>query len=979
MQTLNLSVNQLTELPSGIFNSLTSLTTLSLSDNQLTASMVPAGIFNSLSALGSLDLSLNQLTELPAGIFNSLTNLTTLDLCDNQLTASMVPAGIFNSLTNLTTLGLCDNQLTELPAGIFSGLEMLTGVTVAGNATNPLPLTVTIQETGSGMAVIEVAAGVPFTSVTATLSITGGTFSGENATTSVTLSTGQTRSSPFAFTVDEPTMTTPVPEAMIRITDTASDPTNILTGFTDPTGYSGFTLASGPALTRQMGICDRTMAVQTAILTRIGGGITCTMVTAAQLAGITGTLPLSGQSLATLMSDDFDGLSGLEILNLSDNMLESLPEGVFSELSALTSLDVSDNMLESLLEGVFSDLMALQTLRLNGNRLTMLPEGVFAGLTSLMGVDVSGNNTADGRLTFAFNLEKTEEGGDSFVVKVAQGAPTDLTVNITVEGGTVMDMNDDTITEIMIPTGMTESAVITVEPDSGAMEVTVTLMNATTITPFNNGIGYSGFNFTIVASDEDSTFIFEALERLERVGESILPAVSRELISGVQNIVSARIGRLTTNPVIGQPTAQVAGQSTLSDLLTFTAQTFDRVHNQDQSFAMETLLQETSFALSVNGEEETSRTGLQSIAVWGSADYQNVSGGDTVSWDGSIISLHIGSDIKVTDEVLGGVSVSWSQGMFDYKDSTMRRSQEGEYEVDLWSVHPYGGWMPLPWLNLWVVGGYGFGEVTIKDEGITGSQSSDVQSYSGSFGASAERAFEENSILPGVTTVRVKAQTSVAMMEVEDNGEMISSLMTEAYQQRVSVEASHICIVCEERYFIPTLEIGLRNDGGDGETGNGLEIGGDVEYRATDLGLRVLVNGRWLALHSGELEEWGIGGSIRFEPEARAGQGFWMSVTPEWGEMGSRELWDAKIEDVERVSEEREARVSGEVGYGARIGKTLLTPSVGVSLTNEGYRSYRVGSGVVVGQFSLTLEGERRSMGSASLEESVMLQGSLRF
>ena len=206
--------------------------------------MVPAGIFNSLSALGSLDLSLNQLTELPAGIFNSLTNLTVLGLGENQLMT--LDANIFSDLESLTSLDLSSNQLTELPAGIFSGLEMLTGVTVAGNATNPLPLTVTIQETGSGMAVIEVAAGVPFTSVTATLSITGGTFSGENATTSVTLSTGQTRSSPFAFTVDEPTMTTPVPEAMIRITDTASDPTNILTGFTDPTGYSGFTLvASG--------------------------------------------------------------------------------------------------------------------------------------------------------------------------------------------------------------------------------------------------------------------------------------------------------------------------------------------------------------------------------------------------------------------------------------------------------------------------------------------------------------------------------------------------------------------------------------------------------------------------------------------------------------------------------------------------------------------------------------------------------------
>ena len=766
-------------------------------------------------------------------------------------------------------------------------------------------------------------------------------------------------------------------------------------------GYSGLRFASGADLTLITGICGRTDQIEEAILVVLGGSIACEDVTAAELEQVL-ELDLSSGGISSLQVGDFLGLRRLTGLNLSGNMLTELPSEVFSELSALTSLDVSDNELMSLPdgvvfsaltaletlrlngndltelpEGVFSALTALETLRLNGNDLTMLPAGVFAGLTSLTGVDASGNPKSD-PTDFTLTLVLRETGMDSFMVEVVEGAPTELTVNIMVEGGTASSMT------ATIEKGALESDEITVTLAEESTEVIVSLTNPTLLTAFdsNSGMGYSGL--VIVASDVPLPFVFGAEERLEGVGETILPTVSRELISGVQNVVSARIGRLTTSPVIGQPTAQVAGQSSLSDLLTFTAQTFDRVHNQDQSFAMETLLQETSFALSVNGEEEeTSRTGFESIAVWGSADYQNISGGDDISWDGSIISFHIGSDMRVTDEVLGGVSVSWSRGTFDYEDRTMGMSQEGEYELELWSVHPYGGWTPLPGLNLWVIGGYGFGEVTIKDDGIAGSQSSDVQSYSGSFGASAERALEENSVLPGITTVRVKAQTSIAMMEVEDNGDMISSLTTEAYQQRISVEASHRGEGSEERYFIPTLEVGVRNDGGDGETGNGLEIGGEVEYRATDLGLRVSVNGRWLAVHSGELEEWGVGGSVRFEPGARAGegQGFWMSITPEWGEMRSRtrELWEAKIEEIERASEEREARLSGEVGYSLSLGKASLTPSARVSLTNQGYRSYRVGSGVVVGQFSLTLEGERRSTRSSSEEESVRLEGSLRF
>ena len=1279
-----MSDNRLTTsgLPADIFAGLSNLQALLLNGN-LPLTELPEGIFNGLTSLTILRLQFNQLTTsgLPANIFADLTMLQTLDLRNNAL--GELPATIFDGLSNLRTLDLSSNALTSLPDEIFNDLGMLQGVNVSGNTTDPFTLTVTPSGNTPGTAVIEVVEGVPF-EVMATVSITGGTF--PDNTSTVTIPQGETQSAPFAYTLDANAIS-----ATITVTPSNPRNFNIDNNFQTATGagYSGFRLVGGSDTVGE-GICSRTDQVEAAIVAAINAAtpspeVMCNTVTQIQLQGITilnlndltpnddatdengDTINDNMDDIMSLMSGDFAGLSGLQTLNLSDNMLESLPEGVFVGLTALETLDLSDNDLMSLREGVFSDLMTLETLRLNGNDLTMLPAGVFAGLTSLTGVDVSGNPNDDSP---AFTLTLfLNQRGNNFVVEVAEGAPTDLTVNIMVVGGTASS------TTATIETGMTESEVIMVTPAEETMELTVTLTNPVpdlslspnysglvigaspdplmftfgtadicnrtpqveaailaairadgvstvmcdtvtsdqlamiteldlsdpmddimslesgdfagltmletlnlsgngltmldanifnslaTLTTLNlrenalgtldadifasltmlqtlnlsdnnlteldadvfdglgmlqmldlsnnaleelpdgifsglgmlQGVDVSGnttdpFTLTLTVTfevteepdttgrgmgvievvqgvpfnvratvtitggtfvngtntetdvtisrgatqaefayteDDDvdtSTGITVSLlmalndsgseitnivnsfdgstgysgfalasgtdlgveERIEEVGESILPSVSRELISGVQRAITGRIGRLATTPVVTPPTAQVAGQSTLSDLLTFSAQTFDRVHNQGQSFAIETLLQDTSFTLSLNGEEgDTSRIGFESLAVWGSVDYQNLSGGDDVSWDGSITSLHIGSDLRVTREALGGISVSWSQGAFDYEDSTSGVNQEGEYELELLSVHPYGGWSPVPWFNLWATGGYGFGEVTVTDNMMTGSQSSDVQSYSGSLGASAERDLEENSVFPGITTLRVKGQTSIAMMDVEGNGQMISGLTTEAYQQRVSLEVSHTCIICENRYVIPTLEIGVRNDAGDGETGNGLEIGGEVEYRAIDLGLRVSVNGRWLAVHSGELEEWGLGGSVRFEPGARGGegQGFWMSITPEWGETSSRarELWDAKIEDVERASQEREARLGAEAGYGLSIGKALLTPSAGVSLTNQGYRSYRVGSGVIVGQFSLTLEGERRSTWSSSEEESVRLEGSLRF
>lgn len=70
LQGLRLSTNQLTSLPSGIFDELGNLQTLSLSGNQLTT--LPAGIFDKLASLQSLDISNNPLGVLPSEIFDKL-------------------------------------------------------------------------------------------------------------------------------------------------------------------------------------------------------------------------------------------------------------------------------------------------------------------------------------------------------------------------------------------------------------------------------------------------------------------------------------------------------------------------------------------------------------------------------------------------------------------------------------------------------------------------------------------------------------------------------------------------------------------------------------------------------------------------------------------------------------------------------------------------------------------------------------------
>ncbi len=149
----------------------------------------------------------------------------------------------------------------------------------------------------------------------------------------------------------------------------------------------------------------------------------CSAVTTTQLGTLT-LLTINNVGLSSLTSDDFDGLSGLEDLDLRDNDLTALPGDVFDGLSSLTELDLSENNLAALPENVLGGLSKLDHLRLNDNSLTTLPEDVFDGLSALRALRLNDNDLAalpedvfDGRS----NLQLLRLNGNSL-----EGLPPDI-------------------------------------------------------------------------------------------------------------------------------------------------------------------------------------------------------------------------------------------------------------------------------------------------------------------------------------------------------------------------------------------------------------------------------------------------------------------------------------------------------------------------------------------------------------------------
>ena len=130
-------------------------------------------------------------------------------------------------------------------------------------------------------------------------------------------------------------------------------------------------------------VCDRTTDVRNAIVAALPNISDCAKVTAADLATIRYLDGLRREDITALKEGDFNGLTALEILDLSFNSLSSLPEGIFDELTALETLYLDDNDLGSLSSGVFDDLTALTELHLGDNDLSSLPSDIFEGLTAL--------------------------------------------------------------------------------------------------------------------------------------------------------------------------------------------------------------------------------------------------------------------------------------------------------------------------------------------------------------------------------------------------------------------------------------------------------------------------------------------------------------------------------------------------------------------------------------------------------------------
>ena len=193
----------------------------------------------------------------------------------------------------------------------------------------------------------------------------------------------------------------------------------------------------------------------------------------------------------------------------------------------------------------------------------------------------------------------------------------------------------------------------------------------------------------------------------------------------------------------------------------------------------------------------------------------------------------------------------------------------------------------------------------------------------------------------------------------------------------------------------PSLEMGLRLDGGDAETGFGLDLGGGILLSHPQRGLQAELRGRGLLSHAAEgFRDQGFSGSLSWQqrPDSDLGAALSLSQTMAGSSSGGTDALLSRVTleglaandgDDDLKNQRLEFKFSyGLLAFGDRF---TLTPELGLGLYDSG-RDYRIGWRltrlVETGAFDLSFDVTRRESANndgTAPDHGVQLEVNTRF
>ena len=326
-------------------------------------------------------------------------------------------------------------------------------------------------------------------------------------------------------------------------------------------------------------------------------------------------------------------------------------------------------------------------------------------------------------------------------------------------------------------------------------------------------------------------------------------------------------------------------------------------------------------------------------------------------------------------------------GAFTFDDSGATTGAKGRVESTMTTVSPYARLNLTERVSAWSLAGLGTGDMSIAFDDGTDAVRTDLSMRLGALGARGELLRQDEAV--GMDLV-LKADAFFVRMESEKAANSAAT-QADASRLRLVLEGGRSFDMGGGATLRPSLELGVRHDGGDAETGAGLEVGGAMAYADPSSGLSLEARARMLVAHAdSDYEEWGASATARLDPGGR-GRGLSFSLAPTIGatSSASERLWGARDARALAPGAEFDAGrgLQGEMGYGMSLfgGGFTGTPNLGFGMSDGGARDWRIGwrlTSAVEGDpgFEVNLDAIRREAANDdAVEHGVMLRGAVRW
>ena len=463
-------------------------------------------------------------------------------------------------------------------------------------------------------------------------------------------------------------------------------------------------------------------------------------------------------------------------------------------------------------------------------------------------------------------------------------------------------------------------------------------------------------------------------------GRQLRPGMGRELARDFLSQLGAsadRRGPGARGALSGSPVAAAAGSMGLAagpmdGMAGPDGGLFDRgLHSMGLGGG--NLLTGSSFAFN----RETRQGGM--LSFWSRGARSSFAGREgPLGLDGDVRTTMVGADYAKGPMVVG-LSLAHSRGQGGYHG--LSSASSGHVASSVTGLYPWMGYTLSDRVSVWGVTGYGKGALTLTPGAGTALQSG----LSMAMAAGGLRGELTDSVVAGFG-LAFKADAlwvGTATDGVEGPGGNLAATSAAVTRYRTALEASRGYRFERGLSLQPSLEVGLRRDGGDAETGAGVDIGGGLIVSDAATGLSADFRVRMLLAHQDEeFRERGMSVSFGYNPTPSTPLGFLAKLTPSWGGQatsGAQALWGREtMAGMADGGPATGGRLEAELGYGMPVGGRLVgMPSFGIGASGHG-RDYRLGYGLTVAQggamhFELGIDANRRESPSQGTAEHGVL------